>query len=138
MLSVFALLLAGPVVAPQARPGARVPKEPVQSPAGLINPERLLIQLQPDASVAAVARAHARAGGHVLQDLKQIGWQVVEVDARTLQESREAYLREPSILRADFDHAKRLAYVPNDPYWPMWHMQKIRADVAWNTHKGSP
>lgn len=117
---------------------SRRPKEPIATPAGLINPERLMVQPRPGASPAALERAHARAGGRVFRDLPQIGWQVVEVDARRLFEVREAYLQEPAILRADFDRAKRLAHVPNDPYWPMWHMQKITADQAWDTHKGSP
>ncbi len=139
MLNTLALLCLGSIVAGvEIKPAAHAPKEPIMTSVGLIDPERLMIQLRPGASVAAITRAHARAGGHVFRDLPQIGWQVVEVDPRTLFESREAYLREPAILRADFDRAKQLAYTPNDPYWPMWHMQRIKADQAWDTHKGSP
>ena len=139
MLNAIAFLcLSSLVAAPDGKLPSHTPKEPIESSAGLINPERLMIQLRPGASVAAITRAHLRAKGRVLQDLPQIGWQIVEVDPRALFESREAYLREPAILRADFDRAKHLAYVPNDPYWPMWHMQRIKADQAWDTHKGSP
>ncbi|MEO6709943.1 MAG: S8 family serine peptidase, partial [Planctomycetota bacterium] len=126
------------VAAAQSAPSGGRPKEPIETKAGLINPERLMIKLRAGASPAAVERAHARAGGRVLQNLPQIGWQIVEVAPETLFEAREAYLREAVIVRADFDHVKRLAYVPNDPYWPMWHMQRIKADQAWDTHKGSP
>ncbi len=140
MISCFALALcalSGSAPTGEVSPRHQ-PKEPIATSAGLINPERLLIQLRPGASPAAIERSHLRAGGRVLRDMPQIGWQVVEVDARRLFEVREAYLREPAILSADFDRAKKLAYVPNDPYWPMWHMQRIKADQAWDTHKGSP
>src|SRR5687768_11508037 len=118
--------------------GPAKPPEPIASPAGLIHPRRLLVQVRPGAGAAEVDRAHARCGGQVLRDLPQIGWQVIEVDPRRLVAVRESYLSEPLFLRADFDRAKKLAHVPNDPYWPMWHMQRIRADVAWDTLKGSP
>ena len=113
-------------------------REPIASPVGLINPERLLVQLRPGVTENEVAAAHARRGARVLRDMPQIGWQVVELPARDLFAAREAYLQEPAFLRADFDRAKFIAYVPNDPYWPMWHMQRIKADVAWDTLKGAP
>src|SRR5690242_14745522 len=116
MLSAFALALLGPTLAGDVRPLAGQAREPIQTPAGLIHPERLLLEVRKGAGVAALEAAHARAGGRVLQDLPQIGWQIVEVDPRRLFEAREAYLREPAIARADFDRAKRLAYVPNDPF----------------------
>ncbi|HUR26702.1 MAG TPA: S8 family peptidase [Planctomycetota bacterium] len=138
MISAFTLLLLGSILAGDGRQAAGIAREPIQTPAGLIHPERLLLEVRKGAGLAALEQAHARAGGRVLQDLPQIGWQIVEVDARRLFEAREAYQREPAIARADFDHAKHLAYVPNDPFWPMWHMQRIKADQAWDTHKGSP
>jgi len=134
VLSCLSLAAAAQTKAPTP-PAAH---EPIATPVGLIHPQRLLVQLRPRASAADVALAHARAGGSVLRDMPQIGWQVVEVNPRQLFETRDAYLAEHAFLRADFDHAKFLAHVPNDPYWPMWHMQRIKADVAWDTLKGSP
>lgn len=123
-------------VEPPTRAGAT--SEPVQSPVGLIHPARLLVQPRAGASTDEVAQAHLRAGARVLRDLPQIGWQIVEVEPRLLNKARETYLGDAAIERADFDRAKRLAHVPNDPFWPMWHMQRIKADVAWDTLKGSP
>jgi subtilisin family serine protease len=104
-----------------------------------VHPSRLLIQLRADVQAEEVASAHLAAGGKLLRDLPQIGWQVVEVDPARLQAARAEYARQPAVARADFDRVKRLAYDPNDPLWPgMWHMVKIKADLAWDTHKGAP
>ncbi|MBK8177863.1 MAG: S8 family serine peptidase [Planctomycetes bacterium] len=140
MLNAIALVLLPLASVPAQTDAAprRTQFEPIQTPAGLIHPRRLLVQRAPGASESQLAAAHARAGTTLLRDMPQIGWQVVEVARGSLWEARESYAKERAILRADYDRAKRLAYVPNDPFWPMWHMQKIKADLAWDTHKGSP
>ncbi|MBL8843170.1 MAG: S8 family serine peptidase [Planctomycetes bacterium] len=105
----------------------------------VVNPERLLIKPQRGASAEQLAAAHARAGGRVVRELPQIGWQIVAVPYGTHLAARERYAAEPAIERADLDHARRLAHVPNDPYWPNhWHLQNITADLAWDTEKGDP
>jgi thermitase len=119
-----------------AAAGLQAPPTGLQGP--LVHPRRLFVQVNPDASQAELLDAHARAGARLLRNLPQIGWQIVELQRGRLLEARERYRAEPSILRADYDRAYRLAYTPNDPYWPQWHMQKIKADVAWNTLKGAP
>jgi thermitase len=112
---------------------------PAQVPAAeppAVHPRRLLLEVRQGTRAGELDDAHVRVGGRVLHDLPQIGWQVVEV-AR-LAEARAGYLAEQAILRVEYDRRKRLAYDPNDPWWPMWHMQRIGADKAWNTHKGAP
>jgi hypothetical protein len=104
-----------------------------------IHPSRLLVKLREGAPPARVAAAHRRLGARVLRDLPQIRWQVVEVAPARLLEARELYRAEPAFERADFDTARKVAYQPNDPYWPgMGHMLMIGADQAWDTEKGSP
>ncbi len=105
----------------------------------VINPERLLVKPRRDATAEQVAAAHARAGATVVSDLKQIGWQVVAVPYGTHLAARQSYFADPAIERADLDRARRVAHVPNDPYWPYhWHLQNITADLAWDTVKGDP
>jgi subtilisin family serine protease len=115
-----------------------LPKPP-PAPARLENPTRLLVKLKEGATKEQVAAAHASAGGRLLQDLPQIRWQIVEVPYGKQREIARLYLEQPAIERADLDHARRVAYVPNDPYWPWhWHLQDIKADLAWDTEKGDP
>jgi hypothetical protein len=105
-----------------------------------IHPSRLLVKLREDASPRAVASAHVRNGARLLRDVPQIRWQVIEVPRARLLEVRDAYRAERDVFeRADFDRGRKLAYTPNDPYWPgMYHMVMIGADQAWNTQKGHP
>src|SRR5262245_51482572 len=99
---------------------------PPQVPTGAdtpVNPTRLLVKPRAAASREDVAAAHARAGGRVVKDLPQIGWQIVAVEPGRHLAAQALYAKEPAIERADLDRVHRLAYVPNDPYWPYeWHM----------------
>jgi len=123
-----ALALALTLLAPQTT----VDRPPV-------HPRRLLVKLRPDALAAEVEAAHRSASARVLRDLPQIGWQIVQVEEGGLLAAREAYAGSAVIERADFDRARKVAYVPNDPMWPgMWHMVRIKADQAWDTHRGDP
>lgn len=103
-----------------------------------IHPEHLLVKLRPDRTAIEIESTERRAGARVLRDLPQIGWRILAVDPDRLLQTQRDLEASGDFQRVDFDQRKRLAYTPNDPYWPMWHMQKIRADFAWNTQKGSP
>jgi subtilisin family serine protease len=129
VLALFAVITAAPFASAGEEPGEQVP----------INPTRLLVKLRAGASQADVAAAHARVGAKLVRDLPQIGWQIVAVPPGRNVAIRDAYAREPAIERADLDRGRKVAYVPNDPYWPNeWHMVDIKADQAWDTVKGDP
>ncbi|MSR47588.1 MAG: hypothetical protein EXS13_11095 [Planctomycetes bacterium] len=141
-VTLAALALSARIVAQQALPSTepetQSPRLPSRSER-IVNPTRLMVKPAPGASLEEIAAAHARAGGEVVRDLPQIGWQVVAVPYGRHLAVREAYRAEAAIDRADLDRARRLAYVPNDPYWAYhWHLQNITADLAWNTVKGDP
>ena len=133
---------AQPAAAQDAAPSEAAPLgAPVGPPQieRLVNPTRLLVKPRRSASREEIAAAHARVGATVVSDLPQIGWQVVSVPYGANDSMRAAYAKEAAIERADLDHGRRLAYVPNDPYWPYhWHLQNIAADAAWDTVKGDP
>jgi len=113
---------------------------------GRVHPRRLLVA--PHAAeggladavrrAAEVEAALARAGTHTLRDLPQIGWRVVELEDSDLLAAK-ARLEQSGLFRhVSLDHAMQLAHVPNDPYWPQWHMLQIRADLAWDLERGDP
>ncbi len=133
---VSAAALLGFAVARAAR--QELPGVPRSAPR-MENPTRLLVKVKAGATHDEIAAAHARAGGRLLQDLPQIRWQIVEVPYGRQREVAARYAQEPAVERADLDHARKVAYVPNDPYWAYhWHLQNIKADLAWDTEKGDP
>ncbi len=103
-----------------------------------VHPTRLWVEPARGADAGALELLHARLGAHVLRALPAIGWQVVEVDPTRRDELRREYALSPLVARAEFDRARRLAYVPNDPYYPgMWNLPHMRVDSAWDTTRGS-
>ena len=98
---------------------------------------RFLVEPAAHADPRALADLHERLGGRVLQDLPAIGWQIVAADPRRVDEVRRSYAASPLVARVEPDRAYRLAHTPNDPYWPMWNLQHIHADTAWDVTRGS-
>jgi len=104
-----------------------------------VHPRRLLVALEPGVESARIEPTHRHLGASVLFDLPQIGWQVVELPAGRIEQARAGYAAHPAVRRVDRDRARRVAHVPNDPYWPlMWHMTQIGADHAWDSQLGDP
>lgn len=103
-----------------------------------MHPTRLLVEPAPGADARALAALHASLGAHVLQELPAIGWEIVEVATGELAQRRADYAASPLVSRADFDRARQLAYVPNDPYYSgMWNLPHMNVDTVWNTTRGS-
>ncbi len=51
---------------------------------------------------------------------------------------RRSFLQDVRVLRADYDTARKCAYVPNDPLWnQQWDMRAIKTDTAWDLSLGS-
>ena len=141
LVRFVALAAAAAIVVDARASGQEIPQSPMAPVVGPgeENPTRLLVKVKRGADRREVAEAHARAGGRVVRDLPQIGWQIVEVPYGEQRDARARYEGERSIARADLDRARRVAHVPNDPYWGyQWHMKNIKADLAWDTVKGDP
>jgi len=103
-----------------------------------VHPTRLLVQPVPGASPAALELLHQRLGAHVLREIPAIRWEVVEVAAERLADARLQFAASPLVAQAEFDHVRRLAYTPNDPYYPgMWNLPHQNVNTAWDTTRGS-
>jgi len=106
---------------------------------GLIHPTRLLVKPKPGISAESIEKVHRKVGAKILFSLPQIGWQIVELPKGTLLSSRRFYMRSELFDRVDFDKARRLAYEPNDEFWPyMWNLKDIKANLAWDIERGNP
>lgn len=118
--------------------GALAQSGPIEVQGKLVHPNYLLVKVRKGVNEMRVDEAHAFVGGRVIRDIPQIGWQVVEVPSSQLVSAKRAYERMFAFEQVQFDRAKRLAYDPNDPLWgDMWHMRRIRANLAWDTQKGN-
>ena len=68
----------------------------------------------------------------------QIGWTTVEVPFGKLKSAKLKLQSLKSVETVQYDRAAKTAYTPNDSLWPnQWHMRTIKADLAWDTNKGS-
>ncbi len=102
-----------------------------------VHPTHLLVKPRKNRAPAEIERVERASSAKLVKALPQIGWRILDVPADRLVEIRAALDASGDFEHVDFDKRKELAHVPNDPFWPgMWHMQKIRADVAWDTAKG--
>jgi thermitase len=127
---VLCSVASGDFHAPLPRPAA--------AESGAVHPTRLLIQPVAGADPAALELLHQRLGAHVLRELPAIRWQIVEVDPERLADTRSQYAQSALVAQAEFDHARQLAYTPNDPYYPgMWNLPHMRVDTVWDTTRGS-
>ena len=106
---------------------------PILLDGELCHPTRLLVKSSSSPTGAAQA-----VGGKVLGRITQIGWSTVEVPLGTLKAAKTRMSKQPGVLNVEYDRAAQLAYTPNDPLWgDQWHMRTIKADLAWDTSKGS-
>ncbi|MBW7926769.1 MAG: S8 family serine peptidase [Fimbriimonadaceae bacterium] len=108
---------------------------PVLNEGWLSHPRRLMVQ-----GPAKEAQTHAESlGGRVLQRLDEISVSILEFPQHDLVRAKRRLQSEETFGFVHYDRAARIAYEPNDPLWPdMWHMRAIRANEAWDLHKGSP
>jgi len=103
-----------------------------------VHPTRLLVRTHDGVSENERRMAFERAGVVELRCLEGIGWSIVEVPDGRLWKKRGALESDPAVQDVCLDRGRRIAYTPNDPLWSsMWHMMTIRADVAWDTTRGS-
>jgi subtilisin family serine protease len=103
-----------------------------------VHPTHLLVKPLRERTAADVSAAERASRATLVREIPALGWRVLDVAPERLESARDELIASGAFEHVDFDRAKKLAYVPNDPYWPgMWHAQKIRADVAWNTSFGS-
>lgn len=100
----------------------------------LCHPSRLMVEIS-----SPIAETALEANGlKVIRRFPEIGYLAVETPVGTLLRSRELAARLPGVVEVDLDRCALPAYTPNDPmFGDEWHIQTIKADVAWNQSLGS-
>jgi subtilisin family serine protease len=101
-------------------------------------PDRLLVKFRPGTPASQVARAHANARARILDEISQIGVQIVGLPTSVpLQRAIGIYAHNPNVEFVEPDCVVEPDAVPNDPQYPsQWHLPKIAAPTAWDSTTG--
>ena len=166
VLSSLALFLPGhrPLAAAPGYEGTLPPvliRQPSQEEPTPYVPGRLLVQFQPGTPQDEIDAIHQRLGARVVDEIPQLGIQILEVSAQTTA-MVFAYQQEPAVVFAEPDYLVQLMgwpdgpavteeelralaggaqpeFTPNDPYFPqMWNLARIDAPDAWDISHGDP
>lgn len=106
---------------------------PVRVDGTLCHPRRLMVKYEQGFGPKSLASA----GFHVLRDIPEIRYAVVETGYGELLATRAALRSQVGVQAVYLDRAAQLAYTPNDPMWPQLHSQQLKLDLAWDITKGN-
>lgn len=89
------------------------------------------------ASISAVTKAAEHLGGQITKRISVLNAAVVKV-----QGNEDDFIKKigkiPGVRYAERNGIGEAAFTPNDIYWRyLWNMRIVKADVAWNTYRGS-
>lgn len=111
------------------------PELPIRVDGVLCNPGRLMVQISSPSGEQSIIQA----GYQIIGRATPLGYVTVRVPLGEVASARSVLRGRPGVSRVELDHAKQLAYTPNDPLWPnQWHMRAIKADLAWDLGFGIP
>lgn len=106
---------------------------PIRVEGTLCHPRRLMVKYEQGFGPKALESA----GFHVLRDIPEIRYAVVETGYGELLQTRSALRRSSGVQAVYLDRAALPAYTPNDPMWPQLHSQQLKLDLAWDITKGN-
>ncbi|HID86348.1 MAG TPA: peptidase S8 [Anaerolineae bacterium] len=102
-------------------------------------PDRIVVKFKEGLNPAQVAQLHASQGATVVDEIPQIGVQILSVPPGQVEAKIAAYQADPRVEYAEPDSIAQPAYEPDDPYYSdgtQWGPQKIYAPQAWDLSKG--
>jgi thermitase len=109
----------------------------VNAPASSHSSNTILVKFRPGTSAAVQAAVHRSHAGTVVDELKQLGVEVVRVPGNA-PDYAKAYGRDAAVAYAEPNAQAQAADVPNDPSFSLqWGLNKIRAADAWSVTHGS-
>ena len=99
----------------------------------------VLVRFKTGASAAERADVRREAGVRRERGFAVAGLEAVTTGAAREEAAAAALRREPGVLYAEPDHARRATLLPSDPLFTLqWGLTRISAPTAWNTTTGSP
>lgn len=113
-----------------------------------VAPDRVLVKFRSGVPAEEKALIHARHGGAVVGEIRELGVQIVQVAPGRAEEKARDYRREKAVEFAEPDYVAEALWVPNDPYFAkQWGLDNwgqtggtpdadIDAPEAWGTSTG--
>ncbi|MFQ5814762.1 MAG: S8 family peptidase, partial [Anaerolineae bacterium] len=104
-------------------------------------PDRIVVKFKEGLSSAHVAQLHASQGTTIVDEIPQIGVQILSVTPGEVEAKIAAFKADPMVEYAEPDYIAQVTYEPNDPYYNdghQWGPQKIQAPLAWDLCEGDP
>lgn len=102
-------------------------------------PDRIVIKFQEGLRSADMIQLHASQGAAVVDEIPQIGVQILSVPPGEVEAKIAAYKADPRVEYAEPDYIAQPAYEPNDPYYgdgTQWGPQKVFVPQAWDLCMG--
>jgi thermitase len=102
-------------------------------------PDRIVVKFKEGLNSAHMAQLHASQEAVVVDQIPQIGVQILSVPPGEVEAKITAYRADSRVEYAEPDYLAQPAYEPNDPYYSdghQWGPQKIQAPLAWDLCTG--
>ncbi len=103
-------------------------------------PGQVLVKFHPGTPASEIARAHASLNSVILDEIPQIGVQIVGLPpGLSVNRAVGLYRHNPNVEFAEPDYVVELALTPNDPYYHygQLELQWMGAERAWDIATGS-
>lgn len=133
----FFLILAL-IVALTVLPASAVidPEKPLAQPGA--NSKQVLVKFKKGISEPSKHRINLKHGFEAVDEIPQLGIQVVRATKGTAKDKLREYQSESSVEYVELDHEIEAFETPNDTYFSrQWGMVKVSAPSAWDDSKGS-
>lgn len=110
--------------------------EAVAKPSEYV-PGEVIIGLK-DASLAAIRPVISGLGAAIEREITGLNAIVVKVSPGAEDSLMQSMRGRPEVAFVERNGIYKATFVPNDTNWPLqWNMPMIKADKAWDTHRGS-
>jgi len=101
--------------------------------------DRIVVKFKDGLSLGHKAQLHASQGAVVVDEIPQIGAQILAIPPGEVEAKIAAYRADPRVEYVEPDYLARPAYEPNDPFYNdghQWGSRKIHASLAWDLCTG--
>ena len=102
-------------------------------------PDQIVVKLKEGLNSPYAAQLHTAQETTVVDEIPQIGVQILRVPPGEIEARITAYRADPRVEYAEPDYIAQPANEPNDPYYgdgAQWGLQKIFAPQAWDLSTG--
>jgi subtilisin family serine protease len=109
-------------------------QQPINVDGSLVSPRNLLVKI----AGPAKDLIRKQLGLNIEKEFKEIGYVLVQAPAGELQLTKSKLKMVSGVEAVEFDRVARVAYEPNDPYFPyQWNLPAMNLPDAWGLSLGT-